>query len=100
MNPGNYGRHGSSPAEANHGSYIQMIGPVSVDDPEQEIRKMLDRHAEICRQRKTEIARYHLDCVSTESSHMVQNNNTGNMEALINLSSWGYELWKSEKDQS
>ena len=54
---GNLQRRGSSHAEQNHSSFVQRIGEVIIDEPHHGAKKMLERHAEICKERNTEIYR-------------------------------------------
>ncbi len=77
-----------------------MIGPVSVDDPEVGIQKLLERHAEFCRRRNMEISRYHLNCVTKQESPFHGDCSPSHAEAFMKLSSWGYRLWKEQFKQS
>jgi hypothetical protein len=87
------GRRGSSHAEQNHWSVQSFLGPVCYEDPCQELKNLLERHAHLCSKRNVEIAKYKMQCVAAD---ITGNMGSEDLSAKQSLSSWGYELWKKE----
>jgi hypothetical protein len=93
----NLEKKGSSPAEANHSSYVARIGPVSVEEPAIMVEKTLIRHSDICKERNELIVRYRAECIARAATeHMEQQDKI----ALLTLSMWGYELWLTARMES
>ena len=72
--PGNHFRMGDAPAEQNHSSYVQRIGPTSSVEPAEALVSMLERQADILKEKDMVIAKYHLQCTAQVSLLWNKNN--------------------------
>jgi hypothetical protein len=108
--PGNLGRHGSSHAEQNHWSYVARIGPSAVSHLPVAIRDMLERQRQVEVEMANFIFQYY---VNTRGKHVTQKNSIRHKkrmlndiayamkhDSLIDLSSWGHELFCEVVDES
>jgi hypothetical protein len=93
----NLEKEGSSPAEANHSSYVGRIGPVSVEQPAIMVQKTLIRHNDICKERNELIVRYRAQCIAKAATVPME---LQDKLALLALSRWGYELWVAAREES
>jgi hypothetical protein len=64
---GNLGRHGDSPAEANHSSFSKRIGAkiVAAAEPAEAVAVMMTHQDGIAKKQNNEIVTYHLSAKAT-----------------------------------
>jgi hypothetical protein len=63
---GNLGRHGDSPAEANHSSFSKRIGAqIVAAEPAEAVAVMMTHQDDIAKKRNNEIVTYHLSAKAT-----------------------------------
>jgi len=93
---GNLEKHCSLPAEANHLSYCAQIGPTCAEEPEIGVKLMLQRQADIIKERQhqlyTYVCRSYMRSATYEDDFMRQ--------ASCRLSSWALDLVASEWSQA
>jgi hypothetical protein len=87
--PGNLGRQGNAPAEANHSSVLARLGPAFYESPVRLIQALLTRHEQISGERDRIIRTYDFESHG-ESSHL---RDGIKKQALLALGSWGMELF-------
>jgi hypothetical protein len=88
---GNLYRHGDSPAESNHASFVIRIGKQSSVEPAEAIKNMLDRQIDLVKERSGRVAKYVLHVLAVGRTLTSQQDKL----ALNWLCKEGYELWKS-----
>jgi hypothetical protein len=86
---GNLYRHGDSPAEANHSSYVIRIGKQSAVEPAEAIKHMIGRQIDIIKERLAKVAKHVLTVLATEQLL----SNEEDKLALRWLCMEGFALW-------
>jgi hypothetical protein len=88
---GNLYRHGDSPAESNHASFVIRIGKQSAVEPAEAIKNMLCRQKDLVKERSQQVVKYVLNVLSLGRTLTNQQDKL----ALNWLCMEGYELWKN-----
>jgi hypothetical protein len=96
--PGNLGRQGNSPAEANHSSVLQRLGAAFYESPVKLISALLTRHGQICGEREYSIGKYKMEA-SVEAFSLQDGIEKEALRALGPWGGWNYSefLWRIPK---
>jgi hypothetical protein len=92
-------RHGESPSESNHASYVARIGPCSTVEPAVAIKNMIERQVDLNSERSVLIMSYHLKCktsieaILSKSKRNPTRKEANEIQALRSLGRTGHELW-------